>query len=150
MVPEGSGARSPARLRSAHRRAHHRTAGIRADGQKPDSVKRYLRILADNALAGTKPAGPGKPTLYFRVDTPLDAVADARGIYGHVEVNAWKIEQQQLAYREQLALGKAKRRQKPEPEPEPDPFATPAPESYEDTWRDRNTIPPPEWAVPPG
>jgi hypothetical protein len=50
-----------------------------------DSVRRYLKILADNCLAGVKSEGPGKPTLYFGVDTPLDAVADMRGITGVVD-----------------------------------------------------------------
>lgn len=54
-------------------------------GMSRDSVRRYLKILADNCLAGVKPGGPGKPALYFGVDTPLDAVADMRGITGVVE-----------------------------------------------------------------
>ena len=63
------------------------------------SVKRYLRILADHGLAGTKPGAPGDPTLYFRVDTPLDAIADALGIYGYVEIKRWELEQRQHANR---------------------------------------------------
>jgi len=54
-------------------------------GMKTGSVRRYLKILADNCLAGVKPGAPGEPTLYFRVDTPLDAVAEMRGISGVVE-----------------------------------------------------------------
>lgn len=78
-------------------------------GQSVASVKRYLRILADHALAGFKPAAPGAPTLWFRVETPLDAVADALGIYGHVEVRRWELEQRQAANR--AAYPSAYRRQ---------------------------------------
>jgi hypothetical protein len=64
---------------------------------KVPSVKRYLGILADHCLVGTKPAGPGEPTLYFKVETPLDAVADSIGIYGHIEIKRWEIERRQEA-----------------------------------------------------
>lgn len=71
-------------------------------GMSRDSVRRYLKILADNCLAGVKPGGPGKPALYFGVDTPLDAVAAMRGITGVVENrrNAISVRQHnnQLAY----------------------------------------------------
>jgi DNA-binding transcriptional ArsR family regulator len=77
-------------------------------GMKPPSVKRYLRMLSDNCLAGSKPGSPGEPTLYFRVDTPLDVVADSLGIYGHVEIKRWEIEQRQHANR--VANPKAYRR----------------------------------------
>jgi hypothetical protein len=66
---------------------------------KPDSVRRYLKILADNCLAGIKPGSPGEPTLYFRVDTPLDAVADMRGISGVVEARHDAISVRQQANR---------------------------------------------------
>jgi hypothetical protein len=64
-------------------------------GMKGPSIKRYLRKLAEHALAGVKTGAPGAPSLYFRVDTPLDVVADAMGIYGHVEIKRWEIEQRQ-------------------------------------------------------
>ena len=64
-------------------------------GMKPPSVKRYLKILAEHGLAGYKPGAPGERTLHFRVDTPLDAVADSMGIYGHVEIKRWEIERRQ-------------------------------------------------------
>jgi DNA-binding transcriptional ArsR family regulator len=68
-------------------------------GMNRPSAKRYLRKLADHALAGSKPGAPGEPTFWFRVDTPLDAVADAMGIYGHVEIKRWEIENRQHANR---------------------------------------------------
>ncbi|BDD96566.1 hypothetical protein [Mycolicibacterium fortuitum] len=68
-------------------------------GMKIPSAKRYLKKLADHALAGSKPGAPGEPTLWFRVDTPLDAVADAMGIYGHIEIKRWEIENRQYANR---------------------------------------------------
>jgi hypothetical protein len=66
-------------------------------GMTTPSVKRYLRILAEHCLAGSKPGAPGDATLYFRVDTPLDAVADSVGIYGHIEIKRWEIERRQHA-----------------------------------------------------
>jgi DNA-binding transcriptional ArsR family regulator len=68
-------------------------------GMKPRGVKRYLGILAEHCLAGSKPGARGEPTLYFRVDTPLDAVADSMGIYGHVEIKRWEIERRQHSNR---------------------------------------------------
>jgi DNA-binding transcriptional ArsR family regulator len=64
-------------------------------GMSRRSAKRYLLILAEHALAGSKPGAPGEPTLYFRVDTPLDAIADMLGILGHVDYARWKIDWQQ-------------------------------------------------------
>ncbi|MCU1697854.1 MAG: hypothetical protein JWR34_3917 [Mycobacterium sp.] len=61
-------------------------------GMKIPSVKRYLKILAEHGLAGYKPGAPGEATLHFRVDTPLDAVADMLGILGHVDYRRWLIE----------------------------------------------------------
>ena len=69
-------------------------------GMATPSVKRYLGILAEHGLAGYKPGAPGEATLYFRVDTPLDAVADSMGIYGHVEIKRWELERRQHANRE--------------------------------------------------
>ncbi|WP_163722903.1 hypothetical protein [Mycolicibacterium psychrotolerans] len=69
-------------------------------GMNVRSVTRYLKILADHALAGTVPPPPGGAPRYFVVETPLDAVADALGIYGHVEIRRWEIEQRQRANRE--------------------------------------------------
>lgn len=66
-------------------------------GMSVVSVKRYLKILSENCLAGIKPGAPGEASQYFRVDTPLDAVADALGIFGHVEIKRWEIEQRQAA-----------------------------------------------------
>jgi len=66
---------------------------------KLPSVKRFLRILADHGLAGCKPGAPGEPTLYFGVDTPLDVLADSMGIYGHIEIKRWELEQLQQANR---------------------------------------------------
>ena len=66
---------------------------------KPPGVKRYLRILAEHCLAGSKPGAPGEATLYFRVETPLEAVADALGIFGHVEIKCWELERRQDANR---------------------------------------------------
>jgi hypothetical protein len=68
-------------------------------GMNTPGVKRYLRILAEHGLAGSKPGAPGDATLYFRVDTPLDAVADMLGIYGYVEIHRWELERLQHANR---------------------------------------------------
>lgn len=63
-------------------------------------VKRFLRILANHCLVGIKPAGPGEPTLYFKVDTPLDVVADSLGIFGLIDFKRSEIEQRQQANKE--------------------------------------------------
>jgi len=64
-------------------------------GMKTPGVKRYLGILSEHGLAGYKTGAPGEATLHFRVDTPLDAVADSMGIYGHVEIKRWELERRQ-------------------------------------------------------
>jgi hypothetical protein len=52
-------------------------AGV-TDGQ----ARRAAVKLADHALAGTL---PGRPARYFKVETPLSAVADMLGCFGYVD-----------------------------------------------------------------
>jgi hypothetical protein len=51
-------------------------------GVSDQQTRRALARLADHALAGTI---PGRPARYFKVETPLYAVADMLGCTGYVE-----------------------------------------------------------------
>lgn len=61
-----------------------------------DAARHALVKLTNNCLAGTI---PGRPVKYFRVDTPLDVVADSLGVAGYVEHQRQKIELRQYANR---------------------------------------------------
>jgi hypothetical protein len=66
-------------------------AGV-SDGQ----ARRAITKLADHALAGVI---PGKPARYFKVETPLFAVADMLGCAGYVEHVIGRTEARQEANR---------------------------------------------------
>jgi hypothetical protein len=66
-------------------------AGV-TDGQ----ARRAVAKLADHALAGTM---PGRPARYFKVETPLSAVADMLGCSGYVEWAITRTEAMQRANR---------------------------------------------------
>jgi hypothetical protein len=85
------------------------------------SAKRYAEILADHCLAGIVPAAPGGVPRYFRVDTPLDAVADAFGLRGYIDGKRQEVEQRQQA--NAAAYPGAYRGRRATPEVQPDPFA---------------------------
>lgn len=65
-------------------------------GMSRDAARHALVKLTNNCLAGTI---PGRPVKYFRVDTPLDVVADSLGVAGYVEHQRQKIELRQYANR---------------------------------------------------
>jgi hypothetical protein len=66
-------------------------AGV-SDGQ----ARRAIAKLADHALAGTI---PGRPAKYFKVETPLYAVADLLGCTGYIEHAVGQTEARQEANR---------------------------------------------------
>lgn len=65
-------------------------------GQSERSVRAFASKLADACLAGIK---PGRPKLYFRVDTPLEVLEDVLGCAGYVDRVRARIEHQQEANR---------------------------------------------------
>lgn len=66
-------------------------AGV-TDGQ----TRRAVAKLADHALAGTM---PGRPARYFKVETPLYAIADMLGCSGYVDHVIGRTEARQEANR---------------------------------------------------
>lgn len=65
-------------------------------GVTRDACRHALAKLFDRSLAGQI---AGRPSKYFRVDTPLDAVAEAMSVSGYVEFRRQQLEARQAANR---------------------------------------------------
>lgn len=66
------------------------------DGVTDGQARRAVAKLADNCLAGVI---PGKPARYFKVETPLQAVADMLDCTGYVDHVISRTEARQAANR---------------------------------------------------